>query len=142
MPNPHSHIADSNRHIVQRNNSNRTPPSRSTTVIADQQSLPVPLPSNSKLVPTTTVEKPITKFILEQPSLSMIGPSPPEGYGNDIVPTGVPDGDPSPLLPPLPPLPVDESPVQLDAAALSIGTGVSRLHPMTNASTAGSLRYI
>ena len=142
MPNPHSHIVDSNRHIVQRNNSNPTPPNRSATVIANQQILPVPLPSNSKLASSTTADNPTSKHILEQPSLSMIGASPPEGYGNEVVPSRIADNAPSPILPPLPPLPVDDSPVQLDVASLAIGPGGSRLHPMTNiSSSAGSLRY-
>ena len=91
---------------------------------------------------SVTAEKTIRGAILNQPEPAMVGASPPEGYGSTIVSSNnIMNDVVSPILPPLPPIPVDESPVQLDVASLSMAAGTSCINPLGSASSNVNLRY-
>ena len=72
----------------------------------------------------------------------MVGATPPDGYGSAIVSSNnIMNDVVSPILPPLPPIPVDESPVQLDVSSLSMAAGTSCINPLGSASSNVNLRY-
>ena len=106
-------------------------------MIGEQHGLPTHPSSGGKLV---TAEQTIRGTILHQPELTMVGASPPEEYGNSIQVKNPISDVPSPVLPPLPPLPIDESPIQLDVASLPIAPNASCLSSVGNPNAHGNLR--
>ena len=132
--NIHSNLAvEQNRHGLKLNPNSIDPLNHSSTVIGEQHGLPAHPQSGGKLV---TPEQTIRGTILHQPEITMVGASPPEKFGNTIQVNNPISDVPSPVLPPLPPLPVDESPIQLDVASLPIAANTpcisSSRHPPTH----------
>ena len=138
--NIHSNIAESNRHIMKLNTNPIQPSMHSATVINEQHGLSSHLPSSSKLVGAVTAEKTIRGTVLNQPEQRMVGAAPKEGYGNTMVHANINNDVCSPILPPLPPIPVDESPIQLDVASLPMDAGPSSINPIPPSSSNGTLR--
>ena len=136
ITNLHSNMSEQNRHILKLNSNPIAPPKH--TVINEQHGVSSHLPSNGKMV---TGEKTIRGSILHQPELGMVAASPPEEYGNNIANTKTNIDVSSPILPPLPPIPVDESPIQLDVSSLPIAAGPSCINPVANSSSNDRLRY-
>ena len=140
--NINSNMSEQNRHGIKLNANPISPPKHSTTVINEHHELSSHHPSTGKLMGSVTAEKTIRGAILNQPEPAMVGASPPEGYGSTIVSSNnIMNDVVSPILPPLPPIPVDESPVQLDVASLSMADGTSCINPLGSASSSVNLRY-
>ena len=138
--NMHSTIgSETNRHVLTLNPNSIPPLNHSATVIGEQHGLPNLAPPSGKLV---TAEQTLRGTILHQPELAMVGASPPEEYGNSIQVNNPISDVPSPVLPPLPPLPIDESPIQLDVATLPIAPNASCINSIGNPPTHGNLRYL
>ena len=136
--NIHSNLAtEQNRHGLKLNPNSIPSLNHSATVIGEQHGLPTHPSSGGKLV---TAEQTIRGTILHQPELTMVGASPPEEYGNSIQINNPISDVPSPVLPPLPPLPIDESPIQLDVASLPIAPNASCLGSVGNSNAHGNLR--
>ena len=140
LPNSNIHsnlTSEQNRHVLKLNPNSIPPLNHSATVIGEQHGMSTHAPSNAKLV---TAEQTIRGTILHQPELVMVGASPPEEYGNNIQTNNTISDVPSPVLPPLPPLPIDESPIQLDVAALPIAPNAPCINSMGNPPPHGNLR--
>ena len=140
LPNSNIHpnlTAEPNRHVLKLNPNSIPPLNHSSTVIGEQHGLSGHAPSNGKLV---TAEQTIRGTILHQPELAMVGASPPEEYVNNIQTNHAISDVPSPILPPLPPLPMDESPIQLDVASLPIAPNAPCINSMGNPNPHGNQR--